>query len=239
MSTSTMAPARILVVEDQADVAGVVAYDLARRGYRVRTADDGLEAIHAVTRDCPDLIILDLMLPGVSGFEVLSQLRARAEWSDVPVIVLSALREEHDRLKGLELGCDDYVTKPFSPSELALRVAAVLRRTRSAPRQPAGAILRAGPIAVDLGARRVTVSGQQAELTPTEYRLLVTLLERRGRIQSRRDLLAAAWGVHAPIETRTVDIHVRRLRRKLGTAASWIETIRGFGYRVPSTERPS
>lgn len=229
-------PARILVVEDERDIAALVAYHLTREGYRVRTADGGAEAIEAVSHERPDLIVLDLMLPGFSGYDVLAELRRRAQTAEVPVVVLTARRDEEDRIKGLELGADDYVTKPFSPKELVLRVAAVLRRVQAPPVAGGGRMLTGGPIAVDLDALHVAVDGRPVELTPTEYRLLVTLMERRGRVQSRQQLLESAWDIHVRIETRTVDMHVQRLRAKLGEAGKWIETVRGFGYRFRGRE---
>jgi two-component system phosphate regulon response regulator PhoB len=227
-------PAQILVVEDERDIAALVGYHLTKEGYRVRTAGSGPEALEAMVRDRPDLIVLDLMLPGLSGFDLLGELRSRPEIAETPVIVLTARRDEIDRIKGLELGADDYVTKPFSPQELVLRVAAVLRRVRAPAVVGSSRVLRGGPIMLDLNAMRVEVDGAEIQLTPTEYRLLATLLERRGRVQSRRQLLQAAWDVHAQIETRTVDMHVQRLRTKLGPAGDLIETVRGFGYRFPS-----
>ena len=224
-------PSRILVVEDEAGIAALVAYHLTREGYRVRTAASGAEALAAIAHERPDLVVLDVMLPEFSGYEVLSELRRREELAEIPVVVLTARRDEADRIRGLELGADDYVTKPFSPRELVLRVGAVLRRVRSPAIAGSARILRGGPITVDLDALRVTVDGEEVELTPTEYRLLVTLLERRGRVQSREQLLEAAWDIHVRIETRTVDMHVQRLRAKLGKAGAWIETVRGFGYR--------
>jgi two-component system phosphate regulon response regulator PhoB len=224
-------PGRILVVEDERDISALVAYHLAREGYRVRTAEGGPEAIEAMASERPDLIVLDLMLPGLSGYEVLSEMRRRPELVDVPVILLTARRDEADRVKGFELGADDYLTKPFSPRELVLRVGAVLRRSQSPAVAGSGRMLQGGPVSVDLNAMRVSVAGEPIELTPTEYRLLVTLLERRGRVQSRRQLLETAWDIHARIETRTVDMHVQRLRAKLGEASENIETVRGFGYR--------
>jgi two-component system phosphate regulon response regulator PhoB len=233
MSTTAQkaAPARILVVEDERDIAALVAYHLTREGYRVRTADDGAEALEAISHERPDLVILDLMLPGFSGYDVLAELRRRSTIAEVPVIVLTARRDEPDRVRGLELGADDYVTKPFSPRELVLRVGAVLRRVQSPAVAAGGRVLTGGPIAVDLDALHVTVDGRPVELTPTEYRLLVALMERRGRVQSRQQLLENAWDIHVHIETRTVDMHVQRLRAKLGHAGKWIETVRGFGYR--------
>jgi two-component system phosphate regulon response regulator PhoB len=229
-------PARILVVEDERDIAALVAYHLTKEGYRVRTAEGGHEALAAAAAERPDLMVLDLMLPGYSGYDVLADLRRQPSLRDVPVIILTARREEADRVKGLELGADDYLTKPFSPRELVLRVGAVLRRAQSPAVAGATRMLRGGDVFVDLNALTVTVAGQPADLTPTEYRLLVALLERRGRVQSREQLLRSAWDVDARIETRTVDMHVQRLRSKLGPAGDNIETVRGFGYRFRNKE---
>ena len=224
------------MVEDERDIAALVAYHLMKEGYRVRTAEGGTEALEAAAAERPDLLILDLMLPGFSGYEVLQEMRRRPATSDVPVVVLTARRDEADRVKGLELGADDYVTKPFSPRELVLRVAAVLRRAQSPAVAGGGRTLRAGPITVDLDALHVLVDDDEVELTPTEYRLLVSLIERRGRVQSRQQLLETAWDIHARIETRTVDMHVQRLRAKLGAHGHLIETMRGFGYRFRGRE---
>ncbi len=230
------APARVLVVEDERDIAALIAYHLTKEGYRVRTAGGGTEALEAMSQERPDLVVLDIMLPGFSGLDILAEIRKRPEVSDVPVVMLTARREEVDRIRGLELGADDYVTKPFSPQELVLRVGAVLRRAQSPPIAGSSRILRGGPITVDLNAMRVQIDGQDVQLTPTEYRLLVALLERRGRVQTRQQLLTAAWDIHVRIETRTVDMHVQRLRAKLGRAGRWIETVRGFGYRFKGRE---
>jgi two-component system phosphate regulon response regulator PhoB len=235
---SKMTNAHILVVDDEPDISALVAYHLARESYRVRTASSGPEAIRATELERPDLVILDLMLPGMSGLQVLEELRKRPETQEIPVILLTARREEQDRITGLKLGADDYVAKPFSPQELILRVGAVLRRVQQAP--PAGKsgkVVRVGPFTVDTGAARAEVDGRELDLTPTEYRLLLTLMERRGRVQSRRQLLEAVWEVTANIATRTVDMHVQRLRNKLGEHADWVETVRGFGYRF-RTEPP-
>jgi two-component system, OmpR family, phosphate regulon response regulator PhoB len=229
----------ILVVDDEPDISALVAYHLAREGYRVRTATTGTEGLEAIELERPDLVVLDLMLPEMSGLELLQELRSRPELEALPVILLTARKEESDRVAGLRLGADDYVSKPFSPQELVLRVGAVLRRVQQSP--PAagrGRLLRAGPIAIDTGAAQAEVSGRPLNLTPTEYRLLVTLVERRGRVQSRRQLLEAVWDTTADITTRTVDMHVQRLRGKLEGAADWLETIRGFGYRFRSEPPP-
>jgi two-component system, OmpR family, phosphate regulon response regulator PhoB len=232
--------AYVLVVEDEPDIAALVAYHLARESYRVRTATDGAEALRLIEQERPDLVVLDLMLPSVSGFDVLRALRTRPDFEALPIILLTARKEEKDRIEGLSLGADDYVAKPFSPQELVLRVAAVLRRARQQPvTQSGGRFLRVGPVSVDMGATIARVEGQPLDLTPLEYRLLTTLMERRGRVQDRRQLLAAVWDTTANITTRTVDMHVQRLRRKLGPAADWLETVRGFGYRFRAEPPPS
>ncbi|MEK7668719.1 MAG: response regulator [Gemmatimonadota bacterium] len=230
-----MSDARILVVDDEPDITALVAYHLARAGYQVKTAGTGPEALRAIDAEPPDLVVLDLMLPGHSGLDVLAELRRRDETRDVGVILLTARREEVDRIKGLAEGADDYLTKPFSPDELVLRVKAVLRRL-SAPAHTSGQILKVGPISVDRAALTVTVGGAPVELTPIEYRLLLTLIERQGRVQSRPHLLETVWQAQPDLQTRTVDMHVNRLRAKLGAAGAFIETVRGFGYRLREPE---
>ena len=227
---------RILVVDDEPDITALVAYHLAKAGYRVVTAASGAEALRAAREERPDLVILDLMLPGVSGYDVLAEMRAREETRDVGVILLTARREEADRIRGLSLGADDYLTKPFSPQELILRVGAVIRRLQS-PGVSAGAALTAGPLVIDRSAHRVLMDGQEISLTATEYKLLLTLVERRGRVQTRPQLLESVWDAQPDIQTRTVDMHVQRLRSKLGDAGRLIETVRGFGYRLRSGEK--
>ena len=232
-----MSDERILVVDDEKDITALVAYHLARAGYRVVTAGTGPAALEAVGADPPDLIVLDVMLPGRGGYEVLEELRRREETRDVGVILLTARREEADRLRGLAGGADDYLTKPFSPEELVLRVGAVLRRLRAPAAASGGSLLKVGQIAIDRAAHTAAVSGKALELTPIEYRLLLLLAERRGRAQSRPQLLASVWEAQADVKTRTVDMHVQRLRAKLGDAGSLLETVRGFGYRLRAPER--
>src|SRR5690606_21041433 len=190
----------------------------------------------SIGREPPDLVVLDRMLPGLSGDTVLEQLRADPVTARLPVLLLTARREQEDRVSGLELGADDYLTKPFSPRELVLRVQAILRRMREVGPVGGGRVLRAGPIRLDVAAHQATLDGAELLLTPTEFRLLLALVERRGRTQSRRQLLEQAWDVEADVSdrlrTRTVDMHVRRLRAKLGRAGDWIQTVRGFGYRL-------
>jgi len=225
----------VLVVDDERDITALVAYHLAKAGYRVTTAGTGVAALEAIATEPPDLVVLDLMLPGRSGYEVLTEMRRREETRDVGVIVLTARRDEPDRIKGLAGGADDYLTKPFSPEELVLRVGAVLRRLR-APAAAAGPVVRAGGIVIDRGAHTVTVKGTVVPLTALEYRLLLLLIERRGRVQTRPQLLEAVWDSQPDIQTRTVDMHVQRLRAKLGAAGAQIETVRGFGYRFHAGE---
>ena len=227
---------RILVVDDEPDITALVAYHLARVGYRVSTATTGPDALRAAREERPDIVVLDLMLPGVSGYEVLRELRQRPETREVGVILLTSRREETDRIKGFSLGADDYLTKPFSPQELTLRVAALLRRLQ-APAVAAGSSLIEGPLIIDRASHRVTLDGEELQLTATEFKLLSMLVERRGRVQTRPQLLEAVWDAQPDIQTRTVDMHVQRLRAKLGELGDLIETVRGFGYRFRGADR--
>jgi two-component system phosphate regulon response regulator PhoB len=222
---------RVLVVDDESDIVALVAYHLAKAGYRVSTAANGPEAVEIARRERPALVVLDLMLPGVSGYDVLQQLRADERTRAVGVLLLTARREEPDRIRGLSLGADDYLTKPFSPQELVLRVGAILRRLNAGGGATAD-VVEIDSIRIDRSAHEVTVDGKPVELTPTEYKLLLLLVERRGRVQGRRHLLETVWDAAPDIQTRTVDMHVQRLRAKLGQAGDLIETARGFGYRI-------
>jgi len=241
-STPPQAAWRVLVVEDEPDIAALIAYQLTREGFRVETAATGTDALSAVGREVPDLIVLDRMLPGLSGDEVLRTLRKEASTRTIPILVLTARKEQEDRISGFELGADDYLTKPFSPRELVLRVHAILRRIHEPVQESGGRVLRAGPLSVDVSSHQVLLDGEELHLTPTEFRLLQSLVERKGRTQSRQQLLERAWSVESHIadriQTRTVDMHVRRLRGKVGRVGDWIETVRGFGYRlrVPEDE---
>jgi two-component system phosphate regulon response regulator PhoB len=224
---------RVLVVDDEADIVALVAYHLAKAGYRVSTAATGPDALAAVLQERPALVVLDLMLPGASGYEVLEQIRSVPDTRNIAVLMLTARKEEADRIRGLSTGADDYLTKPFSPQELVLRVAAILRRTSAGGTQSSD-LLTIGPITIDRAEHRVSVDDAPVDLTPTEYKLLLTLAERRGRVQARAGLLEAVWDAAPDIQTRTVDMHVQRLRAKLGSAGDLVETIRGFGYRLKS-----
>ena len=222
---------RILVVDDEPDIVALVAYHLAKTNYRVSTASNGTDALSIARSERPSLLVLDLMLPGMSGFDVLEHIRAEEGTRHIAVLMLTARKEEQDRIRGLSLGADDYLTKPFSPQELVLRVGAILRRTAGVSESSAD-LLQIGPIRIDRAAHRVAIEQDEVELTPTEYKLLITLAERRGRVQARGHLLETVWEAAPDIQTRTVDMHIQRLRTKLGDAGDLIETVRGFGYRM-------
>lgn len=221
---------KILVAEDEIDVLNLVATNLKSSGYTVLKAENGESALEQARNAIPALIVLDLMLPGLSGLEVCKALKSEAPTRLIPIIMLTAKAEEVDRIVGLELGADDYITKPFSPRELVLRVKSVLRRA-SAPSDTSD-IIKLGDIQVDRSRYEVMVRGKPIEFTATEFKLLTLLIERRGRVQSRDSLLNEVWGYESIIDTRTVDTHIRRLREKLGKSADCIETVRGFGYRI-------
>lgn len=226
----------MLVVDDEPHIVALVAYHLTKSGYRVSTATEGRDALVQARRDKPGLIVLDLMLPGISGLDVLQELRSDPGTAEIAVLLLTARRDEHDRIQGLSLGADDYLTKPFSPQELVLRVKAILRRV--SPQQTSNDIVNIGTLCIDRSAHRVSVGGSAVDLTPTEYKLLILLTERKGRVQARSHLLQTVWDAAPDIQTRTVDMHVQRLRAKLGTAGDLIETVRGFGYRFNDEARP-
>lgn len=235
MAEDAAAGGRVLVVEDEADIAALIAYHLTKSGYRVETASTGREGIQALNRDVPDLIVLDVMLPGLSGLDVLRTLRNDTATQEIPVLVLTARRDPDDRILGLQLGADDYLTKPFSPKELVLRVEAILRRSRRLPTAQGGKVIKAGSITVNVASSTALLDGEPLSLTPTEFRLLLAFLERPGRTLDRKTLLELVWrvdrSVSGRLKTRTVDMHVRRVRTKLGPLGDAIETVRGFGYR--------
>lgn len=222
---------RILVVDDEPDLVELVAYNLRQAGYQVITARDGASAVAEARRTKPDLVVLDVMLPDLSGVEVCKRLRRDPVTENIPVLMLTARAEEIDRVVGFEVGADDYVVKPFSPRELVLRVNAVLRRSKAPAAAPTPRIL-CGVMEMDIDAHRVTVAGEEIPLTALEFRLLQHLAVARGRVQTRDSLLEEVWGYVPGVETRTVDTHVKRLREKLGAASDYIETVRGVGYRM-------
>jgi DNA-binding response OmpR family regulator len=223
---------RVLVVEDEADIANLVKHALERDGdLSVEIAGTGPEALERVAADIPSLIVLDLNLPVLTGFEVCRILRSRPATARVPIIMLTARATETDRVSGLELGADDYVTKPFSPRELAARAHAVLRRSATAEGSSPASIYRGARLVADFDAAAVSVDGRPVRLTRREYELLKFLLQNRNRVLSRDRLLERVWGYDRSVETRSVDVHVGRLRSKLGPAGAQIETIIGLGYR--------
>lgn len=223
----------VLVVEDEADVVDLLRYNLNKSGFDVLIATSGLEGLEIAAHHRPDLILLDIMLPGMSGYEVCKKLRNTPETATIAIVMLTAKGETLERVKGLECGVDDYITKPFSPRELILRIKAVLRRVRISEK---GDVLEFDGFQVDKQAFEIRLDGTRIELTTTEFKLLCLLLERRGRVQSREKLLLDVWGYHNVIDTRTVDTHVRRLREKLSDRSHRLETIRGEGYRFSAVE---
>jgi two-component system phosphate regulon response regulator PhoB len=226
--------AKVLVVEDEPDLQQVLEYNLKQAGHEVLATKLGQEGIRLAREHRPDIVLLDLMLPDRSGIEVCRALKEGATTKSIPVLMVTARGEEIDRVVGFEMGADDYVTKPFSVRELLLRVQAVLRRGRPEP-ESADAVVDFGRLRIDRGAHRVWVDAQEIELTALEFKLLVTLYDRRNRVQTRSALLDDVWGIQADITTRTVDTHVKRLREKLEGARDYVETVRGVGYRFVST----
>ncbi len=222
---------RVLVVEDESALATLLTYNLERAGFAVRVAATGEEALTMLAEEPPDVVLLDWMLPHVSGIEICRRIRRGKDTADLPVIMLTARGAEADRIRGLDTGADDYVTKPFSPAELVARINALLRRARPAL---AADELTVGAIVMDLAAHRVHVAGQAVELGPTEFRLLRHFLESPGRVYSRGQILDAVWGRDIHVEERTVDVHIGRLRKALRAAAGIdpIRTIRGAGYAL-------
>jgi DNA-binding response OmpR family regulator len=221
---------KILIIEDEPDVIDLLTLQLRKSGeFGVSTATDGATGVRKAREEAPALIILDLMLPKMPGLEVCKILKSDPATRDIPIIMLTAKAEEIDRIVGLEFGADDYVTKPFSPREIILRIKAIIRRRAG---ESAEEKLSSGLITVDPARHHVAVAGKPIRLTSVEFKLLTMLLRRPGRVQTRDRLLNEVWGYESVIDTRTVDTHVRRLREKLGKAANAIETVRGFGYRL-------
>lgn len=226
---------RILVVEDEADVAELIAHHLGKAGFSVEVAADGLSALDLIKSNPPSLVVLDLMLPQMSGLDLCRAIKADARTREVVVLILSARTDEIDRVIGFELGADDYVVKPFSPRELVLRVRAIFRRRGATTDE--GERLKIGELTLDCSRHEVKAANRVVECTATEFKLLRILMERHGRVQGRDRLLSDVWGYDSVIDTRTVDTHMRRLRDKLGDCASYIETVRGFGYRLAHPAR--
>jgi len=227
----------LLVVEDEGDLADVVSYHLEREGYACRRARDGEAALAEVQRTRPDLIVLDRMLPKLSGDEVATRLKRDARTADIPILMLTAKAEDADELVGFALGADDYVRKPFSMKLLLARIAALLRRDRAAREAE---VLTAGPLVLDRGRHEVTVAGRPVVLTATEFRILAVLMSAGGRVLDRGRLIDAVLGQNVAVTDRTIDVHIAAVRKKLGKAAGCVQTVRGVGYtfRVPVDEAP-
>lgn len=221
----------ILVVEDERDILELLEFHLRQEGFETIKCDRGDKAIDLVQANQPDLIILDIMLPGEAGTEICKQLKQQDDTRHIPIIMLTARGEEIDRVVGFELGADDYVTKPFSPRELILRVKAILKRI-SAAGDEKKEVIHSNGMTIDVPKHQVFINDEPVDLTATEFKLLLTLVERKGRVQTREMLLETVWGYDYPGFTRTVDTHIRRLRSKLGQWGDRIETVRGVGYRI-------
>ena len=229
-----MSKGMVLVIDDEEDLIELVRYNLVKEGFEVTSARDGESGLSLAAQKKPDVIVIDLMLPGIDGLEVCRSLRSESQTSQVPIIMLTAKSSESDRIVGLELGADDYVTKPLSPRELTARVKALLRRTAGFHQPPA--IMRRGDLFIDLNSHEVNCRGRAIELTATEYRLLQFLASNPGRVYSRNSIIDGALGMDVTVLDRTVDVHIMALRRKLGKCSARIETIRGFGYRFRDNE---
>lgn len=221
---------RILIVEDDKHISKLVKFNLEKADYECTVAATGEKALVILDNQPADMIILDIMLPGMDGFEICRAIKEKDRLKNIPIIMLTAKGEEVDRIVGLELGADDYIVKPFSPRELVLRVKAILKRGK--PEEAKKDILAAGEITVDIPKHKVTVEGKPIDLTQMEFKLLVTLMERRSRVQTRERLLSDVWDMGMDVDTRTIDTHVKRLREKLGKYGHFIETVRGLGYKL-------
>ena len=226
----------VLLVEDESDVVDLLRYHFKKAGFKVEIENSGDAGLAAVRSQRPDAVVLDLMLPGMTGLEVCRALKIDSETASIPVLMLTARSEVKDRVKGLEIGADDYVTKPFSPKEVVLRVQGLLRRIRSAAEEVS--IVEVDGIVIDKSTLRASIGNERLELTTIEFKLLLTLIHNRGKTLSRETLLSDVWGYSTGADTRTVDTHMRRLREKLGDHATKVETVRGQGYRFNGLTTP-
>lgn len=226
---------KILVIEDDKNISKLIKYNLEKSNFNCFVAYTTDEAQNILDKNQIDLIILDIMLPDMDGFEFCKILKQEPKFKNIPIIMLTAKAEEIDRILGLELGADDYITKPFSPRELILRIKAILRRLK--PKEQEKEILEIGPIKVDISRYKVFVDKKEIKLTPMEFKLLVTLIKRAGRVQTREQLLDDVWDINTEVYTRTVDTHIKRIRKKLGKFSKMIETIPGVGYRLKEEEK--
>ncbi|MDG1670783.1 MAG: response regulator transcription factor [Akkermansiaceae bacterium] len=224
---------KILVVEDEVDIATLVSFNLERVGYAVDMVHDGRAGLEKILKEQPDLVVLDLMLPGMDGFSILKEMQRDSRANQIPVLMLTAKSQIDDRIRGLESGVDDYLTKPFSPKELILRVQAILKRNKATP---GSVIFSFGPFRFDKNNLSFYLNEEPLQLTSTEFKLLLYLCQRAGQPQDRNNLLKVIWGYNDDVHSRTLDTHMKRLRQKLGDEASFIETVRGIGYLVPEVE---
>lgn len=229
---STPTAKKVLVVDDESDIVELVSHKLRQAGYLVDTITDPLLIMGKAREFNPDLFVLDIMMPDLDGMKICRMIRADPKMSSTPIIFLTAKGEAEDRVKGLETGADDYITKPFDAKELVLRIGLVLKRAQKEVPESSSRVMRAGTVVLDEDVHRVTVGGEPVELTATEFKLLRLLIERKGRVQTREHLLVNVWNYDTDTETRTIDTHIRRLREKLGVESGIIETVRGVGYRV-------
>ena len=225
---------KIYIVEDEPDIRETLKYNFSNEGFKVFTAPDGEKALSNIKKVLPDVLILDLMLPGISGLDVCKSIRADDDIRDMSIIMLTAKGEEIDRVIGFELGADDYVTKPFSVRELILRVKVLLKKQRESLVE--NKLVTFGPIRIDLDAHELKINDKEIVLTALEFKLLQHLVKRKGRVQTREQLLGDVWGYSAEVTTRTVDTHIKRLREKLGNTSDYIQTIRGVGYRFSNVD---
>jgi len=225
---------KIYIVEDEPDIRETLKYNFSNEGFKVFTAPDGEEALSNIKKILPDVLILDLMLPGVSGLDICKSIRADDDIRDMSIIMLTAKGEEIDRVIGFELGADDYVTKPFSVRELILRVKVLLKKQRESLVQ--NKLVTFGAIRIDLDAHELKINDKEIVLTALEFKLLQHLVKRKGRVQTREQLLGDVWGYSAEVTTRTVDTHIKRLREKLGNTSDYIQTISGVGYRFSNVD---
>jgi len=229
-----MTKEKVLIVEDDKNIAKLVKYNLDKAGFETSVAKNGEEALSLIDKEEIHLVILDIMLPGMDGFEVCKEMKKDDRFKAIPIIMLTAKGEETDRVVGFELGADDYVVKPFSPRELALRVKAILKRKR--PSEETQDIISIDKLKIDIPRHKVTVNKKEIKLTLMEFNLLLTLVQRRGRVQTREKLLDDVWNIDSEVTTRTIDTHVKQVRHKLGKAGKLIETVRGLGYRFTDKE---
>ena len=229
---------QILIVEDDKNFLKLVQYNLEKAGFACPSATSGEEALELLKSKSPALVILDIMLPKIDGLEVCRHIRQKPQTKDLPIIMLTAKAEEVDRVVGFEIGADDYIAKPFSPRELVLRVKAILRRKQAGQKPSADETLSDGLVTVNESRHEVTVKNRRIDLPPMEFKLLATLIKRRGRVQTREVFLADVWEIHSDVDTRTVDTHIKRLREKLGAHGDLIETVVGVGYRWKDSPKP-